>query len=203
MAAGRRWPTVIMTVEPLKRREIGKDAEKYIIETLAKGNAVCQELALRTSNPRAIWTWARFDLAEHASQLQFGGVFTREDTTEIYESLIDFAANHLRQGEVLVVLNQLARPSDPFLQNKSSFFVWENRVNFFVRGPETKIEDVDLCFREKRGYPCVAFLSRVPDLKMVNGAHLPISDVIALVEGMTHLIVGIFDEESYVVLEVA
>jgi hypothetical protein len=192
-----------MTEKLLNRVELVNGPENYIVQALAEGNVFCQELACRVTHPRTIWTWTPIDLSEYTSRLQFGGVFTPQQVSEIYDSLLVFATDYLRssKGEILVVLNQLARPNDPFLQKKSTFFVWENTVNFFARGGDIKSEDVDRCFREKRGYPPIAFLSHAPGIQVGNRSQLHRREVIALIEGMTHLIVGIFDGESYIVAE--
>lgn len=193
-----------MTHNPLYKLALGVTAETYIVENLENGNAFSQELVSRARRARSIWTWAPRDVSEYTSRLQFGGVFTLKETTEIYDSLVAFVNNYLQQGtgEILIVLNQLARPSDPFLQNKSGFFVWENTVNFFVIGAGSKIDDIEQCFREKRGYPPIAFLTRAPDVEIASRVQLHRHELIALTQGMTHLIIGIFDEESYMVEEV-
>lgn len=194
-----------MTAKTLKIVELGNRAESYITHALADGNVFCHALASRVKNPRRVWTWASVDISEYAPRLEFGGIFSRQEATEICHSLIEFATDYLRHntGGVLVSLNQLAYPNDPFLQKKSNYFVWENTVNFITRDVDIKAEDVDRCFREKRGSPPVAFLSRAPGIQIADRAELDQRKFIELLEGTTHLIIGIFDEESYLVAQLA
>ncbi len=175
------------------------------MEHLEQGNTLCQKLAKRARSPRATWTWGPIDFSGYASRLQFGGVFTLQETMEIYDSLVRFVGDVLRQdtGAILIVLNQLARRDDPFLQNKSKFFTWEDTVNFFATGADPNIDDVNLCLREKTGHPSVAFVSRAPGIKIADRSELQRPELVELIDGVTHLIISIFDEESYLIEEVA
>jgi hypothetical protein len=76
-------------------------------------------------------------------------------------------------------------------------------VNFFATGADPNIDDVNLCFREKRGYPSVAFLSRAPGIKIADRSELQRPELVELIDGMTHLVISIFDGESYLIEEVA
>ena len=168
---------------------------------LAGGNTLSRSLSARPLEKGRVLTYLPSDVeTARAAKFEWGGLFQggAEEITSKWYALI---SAHLRRADrQYCIIEDIAAPGDACLSSPSEqFFAFRSEVYDFLSLPPQSVADARQFLSKARQYPSICALTKIPDAPPFSPRQeVPIETIHLLARNTSHIMVGAYDEESYI-----
>jgi hypothetical protein len=184
----------------LEKKRLGERGIRYLSEQLASA-APFSEALIRYLDEGYAWEFVTAGQLQYPEEADFhvGGTGSDLVASEYVEFLCELPNND--SSTILLFENQLFRLSDTVMLGKTGIFEWMGATYSYLQAREKPITEpiVASHLRSAGRYPSVVLATRMSKPLHIDQARaLTTEEASELESGVTHILVGAYDEESYV-----
>lgn len=202
----------------LEKLVIKQNAIKYIKRELgfaeAFGRAVADNLDLDQGCvfvylPRVLLTYTeefQNSILGAFQEIDYGGIQKELVISEIKTKPKKFVFQYLQENTVGCAIFETFYRYSP--ENKKHieskpYIILNNDVFWFMTQENANLETVNQCFKARKEYPSIVGLSTLPVSWKLNnfGEEVQNETIQLLIEGLDYLLVGSYDEETFLIWE--
>lgn len=182
--------------------QFGPEGLAWVRQCLSAGSTLSKTLLDLSLEKGRVFTYLPNGLnAGRHMQFKFGGIFSSVGE-KIGQTWPKFISEYLAgPAERYCILEDISAPSDPGLDSSDEqFFVYETEVYDFLSSQDTDVEKIRSILSCGRQYPSIGALTRLSGLSELQHRHSVKAEVLQLLASNTqYILVGAYDEESYLV----
>ena len=191
----------------VKEFELDERALQFSVEQLLRGFGIARHLANRVhARSRRVWTLLpAFVNSKQVHQFNSGGICDVDVTPQLSE-YVRTLLNDIADGAWLIEDN-VGLPSniseDNAIKDITIPFMLKGELFHLLKGEHASIATIRETFRFGGAYPFIGFLTHLDSRTegSIVANNISENDLLSIVERVEAVIIGAYDEESYIVVE--
>lgn len=188
--------------------DLSNIALDYCSKTLKRGKTLAENVFQSVKeNTGRIWTKLPADITseEKARKFEEGGILASEERDNW---LILILLGHLKRStnHCIIFEESLGKPSDPFIMKSSSKkFTYGQELYHYVNNADMSPEKLKGILKLVGRYPFIGYMCVLDEKIIANilNNRVTADTLMGIAQSVLKIIIGAYDEESYLIMEVA
>ena len=187
---------------------LNEKAKSFVTEKLTFSGVLGESFTKLISNSKLeIWGFFTRVLSEkELIEFEYGGKFDARPLNEVTELVMKDLEKDTQNSWILIDNNGDTNysPEDSAIKNITTVFFYENTVFDLLPKEAVSVENIKDTFKFGGAYPFIGYMTKVsPDIRnKIFQNIVDKSDMEMMIKNISTIIIGAYDEEGYLIVEI-